>query len=77
MADDHAVNVATLFFEARLAVEVVVIAIDKLKDLPEAKVIAEQLQLIRGYADQAGDALEALQRAIGEQLGIAGPSGSA
>jgi hypothetical protein len=33
--------------------------------------------VIRGYADQSAEALEALQRAIGEQLGIAGPSGRA
>jgi hypothetical protein len=43
MADDHTAHVATLFFEARLAVEVVVMAIDKLKVLPDALPIADQL----------------------------------
>ncbi len=58
------VEIVTLIYEIQILFETVVMALESLKVLPEAKSIAEQLGVIQKLASQAGEALETLGTAI-------------
>jgi hypothetical protein len=58
------VEIVTLIYEIQILFETVVMALESLKVLPEAKSIAEQLGVIQKLASQAGEALETLGNAI-------------
>ena len=58
------VEITTLIHEIQILFESVVMALESLKALPEAKLLAEQLGIIQKLASQAGDALETLSNTI-------------
>lgn len=58
------VEITTLIHEIQILFESVVIALESLKALPEAKLLAEQLGIIQKLASQAGEALETLSNTI-------------
>ena len=79
MAEDHdvAVETAALFFEARMAVEIVAVGISKLMARPDAAPVLGELKVLKNFADQAGETLEELQKQMSEALGIGPPAGHA
>ncbi|MGF1620486.1 MAG: hypothetical protein ACFCUR_07725 [Rhodomicrobiaceae bacterium] len=54
------VEITTLIYEIQILFESLVAALESLKALPEAKLLAEQLGVIQKLASQAGEALETL-----------------
>ena len=58
------VEITTLIYEIQILFEAVVAALESLKALPEAKLLAEQLGVIQKLASQAGEALETLSNTI-------------
>jgi hypothetical protein len=58
------VEITTLIYEIQILFESVVMALESLKVLPEAKHLAEQLGIIQKLASQAGEALETLSNTI-------------
>ena len=58
------VEITTLIYEIQILFEAVVAALESIKALPEAKLLAEQLGVIQKLASQAGEALETLSNTI-------------
>ena len=72
---DVEVEVAALFFEARMSVEIIAVGLGKVIARPEAAPVLGELKVLRNYADQAGETLEELRKQIYGALGIEGPVG--
>jgi len=65
-------SVAGLLFELRIAAAAITLGIETLAAKPETVLVREELNVLRKMAGQSSDALEALQRAITEDLSPAG-----